>query len=61
VVVLLATALAVWALAVSPWTAVAVVALAYHLVATALLGCSPGTWAVQHRGRIGRWSPRLSR
>lgn len=58
-IVLLATALAVWALAVSPWTAVAVVALAYHLGATALLGCSPGTWLFQHQ--IGRWSSRFSR
>jgi len=60
-VVLLATALAVWALAVSPWSTVAVVALAYHLVATLLLGCSPGTWILQHRGQFGRWSSRFSR
>lgn len=61
VVVLLATALAVWALTVSPWSAVAVVALAYYLVGTLLLGCSPGTWVLQHRGQFGRWSSRLSR
>jgi len=61
VVVLAATALAVWALATSPWSAVAVVALAYHLVATLLLGCSPGTWVLQHRGQFGRWSSRFSR
>jgi transcriptional regulator with XRE-family HTH domain len=60
-VVLLATALAVWALAVSPWSAVAVVALSYHLVATVLLGCSPGTWLTLHRGQLTRWSSRLSR
>jgi transcriptional regulator with XRE-family HTH domain len=60
-IVLLATALAVWAFAIGAGTAIGVVALGYHLIATALLGCSPGTWLTQHRSQSGRWWSRSSR
>ena len=50
VAVLLASAAVAWLAGTGLWTTLGVVALCYHAAATAVIGCSPGTWLIRSRG-----------